>query len=183
MPIEHRALRRAHVTEDERIEVEHVSRIAQRLYEELSRNDEAVDAAHVYRASSSEIQKIVSTILTTGVGFGEEIVLTPQEGFVTRARPDFYYQLGPGRGIIAEVERGGTVTNNHDLKDLWKAHIAANVQHLLLVVPIANWNEQGRAREKPFVRVVHRLEAFFGDERREVDVLSCHIFGYGRTHL
>lgn len=38
-------------------------------------------------------------------------------------------------------------------------------------------------RETPFVRVINRLSAFFGDERREVDVLSCHVFGYGRSSL
>jgi hypothetical protein len=44
--------------------------------------------------------------------------LTPQDGLVTRARPDFYYRLSDCRGILSEVERGGTTTNNHDLKDL-----------------------------------------------------------------
>jgi hypothetical protein len=82
-----------------------------------------------------------------------------------------------------EVERGGTVTNNHDLKDLWKAHLAPNVQHLFLVVPISNWSGEGKARERPFMRVCNRLAAFFGEPRREVDVVSCHIFGYGQAVL
>ncbi len=83
--------------------------------------------------------------------------------------------------MLAEVERGGTTTNNHDLKDFWKTHIAPDAQHLFLIVPHANWNLAGGAREKPYVRVVRRLSAFFGDSRREVDVLSAHIFGYGKT--
>jgi len=33
--------------------------------------------------------------------------------------------------------------------------------------------------KSPFTRVVHRLAAFFGESRREVDVLSAHVFGYG----
>lgn len=70
---------------------------------------------------------------------------------------------------------------NHDLKDFWKTHIAPDAQHLFLIVPHANWNLAGTAREKPFARVVRRLSAFFGDARREVDVLSAHIFGYGKT--
>jgi len=44
----------------------------------------------------------------------------------------------------------------HGLKDLWKAHISAEAQHLFLVVPIANWNEAGAARERPFDLVAGR---------------------------
>ena len=102
---------------------------------------------------------------------------------MTRARPDFYYPLDEGRGIIAEIERGGTTTNNHDLKDFWKTHIAKDAHHLFLDVPMANWNEAGKARERPYTKVVRRLQAFFGDERREVDVLSAHVFGYGSEVL
>ncbi|CAM3498549.1 hypothetical protein NODU109028_19675 [Nocardioides dubius] len=83
-----------------------------------------------------------------------------------------------GRGVIAEVERGGTPTNNQDLKDLWKAHIAADVQHLFLIVPHSNWRADGTAREKPFKLVARRLSAFSGDERREIDLLSAHVFAY-----
>lgn len=106
-------------------------------------------------------------------------MLTPEMGFVTQARPDFYFRPGDGRGVLAEVERRGTTTNNHDLKDIWKAHIANDAQHLFLVVPNANWAASGLPREKPFARVAKRLAAFFGDDRREIDVLSAHVFGYG----
>jgi hypothetical protein len=70
--------------------------------------------------------------------------------------------------------------NNHDLKDLWKTHIAPDAQHLFLVVPNANWNEAGTAREHPYTRVLGRLGSFFGDSLREIDVVSRHVFGYGR---
>ena len=70
------------------------------------------------------------------------------------------------------------MTNNHDLKDLWKTHIASDAQHLFLVVPIANVRADGTAREKPYARVVNRIGAFFGDPRREVDIVSAHVFGY-----
>ena len=104
-------------------------------------------------------------------------------GLTTQVRPDSIFRLERGRGILAEVERGGTTTNNHDLKDFWKTHIAPDAQHLFLVVPHANWSAAGKARERPFVPVSQRLGAFFGDERREVDVVSVHIFGYGSESL
>ena len=155
--------------------------LALELSTHLQANAAAIDLVHIHRASSSAVQLIVSSLLTERLGFREEIVLSPGSGFVTHARPDFIYALSPGRGIIAEVERGGTTTNNHDLKDLWKTHIAHDAQHLFLVVPNANWNEAGAAREHPYARVLVRLGSFFGDPRREIDVVSLHVFGYGRT--
>ena len=157
-----------------------VDDLACRLQVELEQQASAIDAAHVHGASSSKVQAIVSEILKAQLGFREEVLLTAEDGVVSRPRPDFYFPIGSDQGVIAEVERGGTVTNNHDLKDIWKAHISPDTQHLFLVVPNANWNEAGGTRERPFVRVVHRLGAFFGDSRREIDVLTCHVFGYGR---
>ncbi len=156
-----------------------VDALAARLSHHLESRTAEIDVVHVHGAGSSAVQRIVAELLRDSLGFGEEVVLTPQDGLVTRARPDFFYRLGPDRGVLAEVERGGTTTNNHDLKDFWKAHVSPDAQHLFLVVPMANWAAGGAARERPFVRVARRLGAFFGDERREVDVLSAHVFGYG----
>jgi hypothetical protein len=47
-----------------------------------------------------------------------------------------------------------------------------------LVVPEELKNAAGLVRERPFPKVVRRVGAFFGDPRREVDVLSAHVFGY-----
>jgi hypothetical protein len=157
-----------------------VDALAQQLLAELELQAEAINLAHVHGASSSAVQTIVSVILKDQLGFAEEVLLTPEAGIVSRPRPDFYYAIGPGRGVIAEVERGGTVTNNHDLKDIWKVHLAQDAQHLFLIVPNSNWKESGVARERPFTRVKHRMGAFFGEPRREIDVLTCHVFGYGR---
>lgn len=160
--------------------VAEVEALAAQLKDELDRVADAIDVAHVHGASSAAVQVIVSAILKDGLDFQEEYVLEPDNGLVSRPRPDFYYELHSGGGVIAEVERGGTVTNNHDLKDIWKAHVSSKVQHLFLIVPNSNWKASGLPRERPYVRVKDRMGAFFGDERREIDVLSCHIFGYGR---
>lgn len=164
-------------------ELVRVDELASRMQRHLIAFADAINAVHIHGAQSSAVQAIVSTLLTEELGFREEVVLTPETGFVTHSRPDFYFRLSTGRGVLAEVERGGTTNNNHDLKDMWKAHISPDAQHLFLIVPNANWTAAGAPREKPFLRVSRRLAAFFGDPRREVDVLSAHVFGYGNLVL
>ncbi|ROS31339.1 hypothetical protein [Cellulomonas sp. PhB150] len=175
----HHRFARRDTTPAELAELAVVDRLAEQLAAHLALRTADIDLVHIHGAGSSRVQAIVSELLHDELGFREEVVITPQDGLVTRARPDFFYRLGPDRGILAEVERGGTTTNNHDLKDFWKAHISPDAQHLFLVVPMANWNERGTARERPYARVVSRMGAFFGEPRREVDVLSAHVFGYG----
>lgn len=172
---------RSSLSEAEALELRIVDALAAELATHLETRAASVAEAHVHGAPSSAIQLIVADLLMSELGFEEEVVLTPEEGFVTAARPDFVYRLSSGRGIIAEVERGGAVNNNHDLKDVWKAHIASDAQHLFLIVPNANWTRGGTPRERPFKRVKHRLAAFFGDPRREIDIVSLHVFGYGGT--
>lgn len=167
-------------------EVEELTRVraaADQLVTHLEQCEARIDVVHQHLAQSSKVQELVSELLREKLGFGEEVVIPAHMGLVTRARPDFYFELSPGRGILAEVERGGTTTNNHDLKDMWKAHISPFAQHLFLIVPNANWNAVNVARERPFARVVQRVSSFFGDPRREVDVLSVHVFGYGRPDV
>jgi hypothetical protein len=179
--VEYARFVRSTIEPSETPELARVDSLAARLVAHLGTTADQIDAAHIHGAGSASIQSIVSMLLTAHLGFGEEVVLTPQDGLVTLARPDFFYRLDEGRGILAEVERGGTTTNNHDLKDIWKAHISPDSQHLFLVVPNANWNAAGLARERPFRRVISRLGSFFGDPRKEIDVVSLHVFGYGRS--
>ena len=183
MPLDYARFVRHAPSAAEQSEVLIVDGLADALFLHLHAVEAEIARVHIFNAQSSAVQSIVAELLRKRLGFTEEVVLTPELGFVTSARPDFYFSLAEGRGVLAEVERGGTTNNNHDLKDLWKTHIAIDAQHLFLVVPLANWNAQGRAREKPFKRVSRRLGAFFGDERREVDVLSVHVFGYGALTL
>lgn len=172
---------RVNLTAAEIRELAVVDGLAAELARHLEASGSRIERAHIHGAQSGAIQSIVADLLRGHLGFSEEVVLTPEDGFVTSARPDFYYRLSQNRGILAEVERGGTVNNNHDLKDLWKTHIAPDAQHLFLVVPNANWTSTGAVRERPFLRVTNRLAAFFGDPRREIDVLSLHVFSYGAS--
>jgi hypothetical protein len=169
---------KASLSPEEAVELAAVDSLARRLLEHIAATKEEVALLHVHGAPSKAIQDHFAKLLREDLGFGEEVVLTPQSGLVTQARPDFFFELEEGRGIIAEVERGGTTTNNHDLKDLWKAHVAPDAHHLFLMVLHSNWKADGSPRERPFQIVARRLGAFFGDPRREIDVLSVHVFAY-----
>lgn len=171
---------RSVTTPAEDAEMVEVDKLATALEAHIEAHEERINRVHIFRAQSSALEEVIAELLDD-LSFQRQVILTPQDGFVTRARPDFVHMLTPGRGIIAEVERGGTTTNNHDIKDLWKTHIALDAQHLFLIVPMANIKENGGIRERPYPRVVSRLSAFFGDPRREIDVLSAHIFGYGTS--
>jgi hypothetical protein len=159
-------------------ELARVDDLATRLTTHILETKDQLAALHIHGARSKSIQDHFVAFLREELGFSEEIVLTPQSGLVTRARPDFFLRLSEGRGVIAEVERGGAITNNHDLKDLWKTHIASDAHHLFLVVPKNNWKADGSPRERPFQTASRRMGAFFGDPRREIDVLSVHVFAY-----
>jgi len=160
-------------------ELSHVQGLAEELRAYLEETSDELALLHVHGASSKAIQDHVGKLLVDTLGFETEKVLTPVERVLVKARPDFYLRTSPGRGVLVEVERGGTTTNNHDLKDLWKAHLAPDAHHLFLIVPLYNFRADGSRRgDAPFGAVARRMSAFFGDPRRQVDVLSAHVFAY-----
>lgn len=169
---------RQQMTADERAETVAVQEYARALRSHLRARADAIVRAHVHGAGSSAIQRIIEELLIP-LGFESERRVEGVTEYAGYARADLYRALGPGRGVIVEVERGGTVTNNHDLKDFWKTHIATNAHHLFLVVPVVNWSASGDVRERPFRRMHPRFVSFFRGDSRDVDVLSLHVFGYG----
>ena len=98
--------------------MERVDSLADQLRMHLGASAESIDRVHIHGAASKSVQDIVASLLCDELGFVQEWVVDRQLGFTGRPRPDFYLPLDEGRGIIAEVERGGTTTNNHVLKDL-----------------------------------------------------------------
>ena len=159
-----------------------VAELARGLETYLLSIEGEIDAAHRPDAQSKTIQDLVGTWLES-VGFHAEYLTAFLETPGSHSRPDFYFDLGKGRGILAEVERGGAVNNNHDLKDIWKCHLSEQTQHLFLLVPNRNFKRTGEKREAPFMRCEARLATFFQSRRTRVDVSSLWLFGYGPDEL
>ena len=155
-----------------------VAELAEQLRAHLESIGRGIDHAHRPDAQSRTIQDLVGAWLGDR-GFQGEYLHAFLETPKVHSRPDFYLELGPQRGVLAEIERGGAVNNNHDLKDVWKCHLSEKSQHLFLLVPNRNFKRDGTRREAPFLRCKARLATFFQSPRTQVDMLSLSLFGYG----
>lgn len=89
-------------------------------------------------------------------------------------RPDYFMPIGT-TGIIMEVERGKTTTNNMDFLDFWKCHICEHAHYLFLVVPKAVLH--GKSIKKEFLTVQNHLASFF-ETQNYTNVRGLSIFGY-----
>jgi hypothetical protein len=140
--------------------------------EEVSK---AIEKVHKFRASSHDVQGVITESLIE-LGFTSEKKGLFSQIKVPGIRPDFYKPLGDG-GILVEVERGKILANNMDLLDIWKTHICQSANHLFLLVPQIRVTEKG-GEQKVFGTVVNRVAAFFDEQTDPIDVDSVHIFGY-----
>jgi len=135
---------------------------------------EQLSKTHQVNATSQQIQDI---ILPKCLELG---MISEKEGLFSsnataQLRPDYYIALN-GTGLIMEVERGKTITNNMDLLDIWKCHICEQAQYLLLVVPIIRQTNNGR-QTSIYKHVVKRISPFF-QKQNYVRVKGCFIIGY-----
>jgi hypothetical protein len=143
-----------------------------RMSSELLRSN--IEAVHRLGGTSHEVQALLRSDLEA-LGFENE-----RKGLfatlpVPALRPDFYRRLGRS-GIVAEVERGKTITNNMDLLDLWKCHLCAEADFLFLIVPMSRVSERGGVI-KAFDQATRRLATFF-EPRSYVNVEAVFVFGY-----
>lgn len=179
MPISfEKPFRRADLVAGESAEADVVHVIGDGFVKHLRSISDQIDEKHVHGASSKEIENLAAEWLVTEHGFVQEEVKTFPNA--RNLRPDFIGRIEETRRILVEVERGGTVTNNHDLKDLWKCHLHPSMRHLFLLVPNANWAKSGSVRERPYQRVAWRIGTFFESPEAHVNVLSAFVIGYGR---
>lgn len=160
-------------TDDELAEVR---ALAEKLERALNSRDTvaALAAIPAIGGTSHEVDEIVTPIARE-LGF-ESQKKDLFADYPVRLRPDWYRPVSDGRGgILFEVERGKTLTNNMDLLDLWKCHICREADHLFLVVP--NQVQRGYGIENVYSRVVERMRTFTTEENR-VNVDSIAVFGY-----
>ena len=145
---------------------------------EILKNQEvrnSIAEVHKFGATSHAVQKSILGQVEP-LGFVSEKKGLFAAYKVSGIRPDYFKSLAGG-GILFEVERGKTIANNMDLLDVWKTHLCSEAKHLFLMVPNIRVTEKGGS-QKVFNTVENRIETFFLDENKPIDVNSVHIFGY-----
>jgi hypothetical protein len=145
---------------------------------EILQNQKVKDSiaeVHKFGASSHTVQKSILDQVEP-LGFVSEKKGLFADYKVSGIRPDYFKSIAGG-GILFEVERGKTIANNMDLLDVWKTHLCSEAKHLFLMVPKIRVTEKGGS-QKIFNAVENRIETFFLDENKPIDVNSVHIFGY-----
>lgn len=158
-------------------EYEAVERISDSLLAHLNEPEarDLLAAANLPGTSSAFVQASFGRF-SDGLGFVSEAKGLFAKYPNKSLRPDFYLDLGD-TGILMEVERGKTTTNNMDLLDLWKTHLCEHADYLFLMVPQALKHNPTMSPKKEYASVVKRLGSFFMPENF-VNVRAVHIFGY-----
>jgi hypothetical protein len=153
-----------------------VEAIAQRLLEALNQPAilELLAIANRPEGSSALVQAAFEEP-AKALGFESErkgLFLTS----ITGLRPDYYLRIG-STGILLEVERGKTTTNNMDLLDFWKCHLCNDADYLFLLVPRELRHNAAMKPKKEFISVQRRLKTFF-EPVNYTNVRGLCLFGY-----
>ena len=127
------------------------------------------------RSSSSQVQAVLLD-KARDLGFRDESRGLFAQYSTKGVRPDYYMEVGC-TGVILEVERGKTTTNNMDFLDFWKCHICRTASFLILLVPIELRHNDDDAPKKEFQKVSSRLESFFFPENY-TNVWGLVLVGY-----
>ena len=156
-------------------EYSQVQEIAQRLLLNLNTPEvlRRIEKANLPNRSSREIQDAFIEEAQE-IGFKSESKGLFSNYHNKALRPDYYMRVGKN-GIILEVERGKTTTNNMHLLDFWKCHICDHADYLFLMVPKELLH--GKTIKKEFANVKNSLASFF-DEKNYKNVRGLVIYGY-----
>ena len=157
-------------------EFEIAQKAAKEIFKYMSRENisKEINETHKVNAKSHQIQSIILPKCVE-LGMSSEKKGLFSSYATAQLRPDYYLKIN-NTGLIMEVERGKTTTNNMDLLDIWKCHICEEADYLLLVVPIVRQTNSG-GRTKIYEHVIKRIGSFF-HERNYVNVKGCFIIGY-----
>ena len=174
MPIEHVTLRKTAQRSPSAFSA--AEQVARNLLIYLDKPEvqEGVALVHKLGASSVEVQHAILPGVQE-LGFTPEKKGLFQKYAVPALRPDYYLKI-KDTGILLEVERGKTTTNNMDLLDLWKCHICDHAEYLFLLVPQARPSEKGSVM-RHFKQAQNRLSTFF-TPKNYVNVEAVFLFGY-----
>ncbi len=174
MGIDYAVLKKANVERLESFKL--ANRIAEELRHYLEQPEimQQICERHILGASSSKIQEVILG-KAVELGFENEKIGLFANCNVPGLRPDYYCRI-VDTGILLEVERGKTTTNNMDLLDLWKCHICEHAEYLFLLVPQARPSASGTVL-RHFRHVQKRLGVFF-EPKNYVNVNAVHLFGY-----
>ena len=124
---------------------------------------------------SSQVQKVLLDKAST-LGFRDESKGLFDHYRTKGIRPDYYMEVG-STGVILEVERGKTTTNNMDFLDFWKCHICRAASFLVLMVPTELQHNEEDKPKFEFQKVSGRLESFFFTENY-TNVWGLVLIGY-----
>lgn len=150
--------------------------ISDRLLEHLNTPAalELMLLANLPGMSSAEVQ-ITFLPFAAELGFTSEAKGLFLE-YDNKLRPDYFRRV-EDTGILLEVERGKTTTNNMDLLDFWKCHLCRHADYLFLMVPQALKHNDTMRPKREYNSVVKRLDTFFRPGNA-TNVRAVHIFGY-----
>lgn len=157
-------------------EFHQVTTIAEHLRDHLNTApiQAAIALAHRPRSPSSLVQAAFLQF-ATGLGFRNEATGLFAD-YQKRLRPDYFLAVG-STGILLEVERGKTITNNMDMLDFWKCHLCVSAHYLFLLVPQELQHGETGFTERPYSAVISRLAPFF-EARNHTNVRGLFVFGY-----
>jgi hypothetical protein len=125
-------------------------------------------------ASSHRVQDAILPVAAT-LGFSPERCGMFANS-IPGLRPDFHRKVGSS-GIILEVERGKTTTNNMDILDFWKCHLCNEANYLFLFVPLELRHNSTMSPKREFSAVKRRLAPFF-EPGNYTNVRGLFLFGY-----
>ncbi len=153
-----------------------VDKVSDLLLAELDREEtyRLIVEANRPGTSSSQVQAAFRAA-ATALGFHSEKTGLFAES-IPGLRPDYYLAIGR-TGILLEVERGKTTTNNMDLLDFWKCHLCAGAHYLFLLVPKELRHNPDMSPKREFASVKRRLAPFF-ETANYTNVRGLVVFGY-----
>jgi len=153
-------------------ELKEIFKISNIIEEYLNQREvnQRIQNCNVKGTGSQVIQKIIEEIAIP-LGFKDVKQGLFKKYKDSGLRPDFYKKIRKN-GILMELERGKTTTNNMDLLDIYKCHICEEANHLFLFVPI-----EVSHPKNIYKSVYKKVENFFYEENY-LKIDSAIVLGY-----